>query len=123
MTIIKTTQKAIAFSWLIITFILLTTQPLIIAVLISLGILLLLILVKRYLRKRFTKPRNDSPIPEYIKKSVITRQRYLCGNCSTELSYKIYDLHHIVARERNGTNNTHNIVALCPNCHAKIHRS
>ena len=60
-------------------------------------------------------------IPESIKREVLTEAGFRCAvpTCRTILAI---DLHHIVEVSDNGTNETFNLLALCPTCHALHHR-
>ena len=44
-----------------------------------------------------------------------------CEHCGRELDYHDMQLHHVVPASMNGTNNKHNLMCLCPECHHLIH--
>ena len=44
-----------------------------------------------------------------------------CEYCGRELDYHEMQLHHVVPASMNGTNNRHNLMCLCPECHHLIH--
>ena len=60
-------------------------------------------------------------IPEPTKRAVLIEAGYRCAvpTCRTLL---ILDLHHIDEVSENGTNDTNNLIALCPTCHGLYHR-
>jgi len=60
-------------------------------------------------------------IPEQIKRKVLIESGYRCGvpTCRTIL---LLDLHHIVEISSGGANSAHNLLPLCPTCHALYHR-
>lgn len=61
------------------------------------------------------------PISQTIRREVLTEAGYRCAvpTCRTILAI---DLHHVVRVAENGPNTTHNLIALCPNCHRLYHR-
>lgn len=64
---------------------------------------------------------SRTAIPESIKREVLTEAGFRCAvpTCRTILAI---DLHHIIEVSENGTNETYNLLALCPTCHALHHR-
>jgi hypothetical protein len=60
-------------------------------------------------------------IPESIKREVLTEAGFRCAvpTCRTILAI---DLHHIIEVSENGANDSSNLLALCPTCHALHHR-
>ncbi|MCE2972390.1 MAG: HNH endonuclease [Sediminibacterium sp.] len=60
-------------------------------------------------------------IRESIKREVLTEAGFRCAvpTCRTILAI---DLHHIVEVSDKGSNEAHNLLALCPTCHALHHR-
>ena len=44
-----------------------------------------------------------------------------CEYCGREIEYHGMQLHHVVPSSMNGTNNPHNIMCLCSECHHLIH--
>jgi hypothetical protein len=55
---------------------------------------------------------------ESIRREVLARDGYRCGNCGGTESLHV---HHIVPLSRGGTNGLTNLRTLCENCHKKIH--
>ncbi len=48
-----------------------------------------------------------------------TKIKRICYVC---LYDEIIERHHIISRNQGGSNKNENIINLCPNCHAKVHR-
>lgn len=115
-------MQIITLAWIAGSLILLANLPMQIAGLISLGTLITIIIIKKRYRKTH-QIKNTDPVPQEVKDEVIKRQQYKCGNCQQGLAGFPVDYHHIVPRHKGGSNNANNIVALCPSCHAKVHRS
>ena len=44
-----------------------------------------------------------------------------CEHCGREIEYHEMQLHHVVPVSMNGTNNPHNLMCLCSECHHLIH--
>ena len=44
-----------------------------------------------------------------------------CEYCGREIDYNGMQLHHVVPASMNGTNNPHNLMCLCSECHHLIH--
>ena len=44
-----------------------------------------------------------------------------CEYCGREIDYRGMQLHHVVPVSMNGTNNPHNLMCLCSECHHLIH--
>jgi hypothetical protein len=51
-----------------------------------------------------------------MKKKVAANQKWQCGHCRTILDAS-YEVDHIIALYKGGTNEEANLVALCRNCH------
>ncbi len=49
----------------------------------------------------------------------LQRDRARCRVCEFELALHV---HHIVPRSKGGTDDVHNLITLCPNHHAMVHR-
>ena len=60
-------------------------------------------------------------IPNSVRQQVLTESGYRCAvpTCRTILTI---DLHHIIKVSEDGENDSSNLIALCPNCHALHHR-
>ena len=56
-------------------------------------------------------------VTERVKKIVAARQKWLCIACSNTLD-ATYQIDHVTPLWRGGTNDSDNLQALCPNCHA-----
>lgn len=61
------------------------------------------------------------PIPALIKQQVLIEAGYRCAvpTCRTVIPL---DLHHITRVADDGSDEADNLLALCPNCHARHHR-
>ena len=44
-----------------------------------------------------------------------------CEYCGRKIEYHEMQLHHVVPASMNGTNNPHNLMCLCSECHHLIH--
>lgn len=53
-----------------------------------------------------------------LKKKVAAGQQWKCGHCKATLD-ETYEVDHILALYKGGSNDESNLVALCPNCHRK----
>ena len=62
-----------------------------------------------------TAERNVSGL---MKKRIASNQQWKCGMCKTTLD-ETYEVDHSLALYKGGTNESSNLVALCPNCHRK----
>ena len=60
-------------------------------------------------------------LPVDVKRTVLHEAGYKCGNpvCRTILTL---DIHHLIPVSRAGEDQAHNLLALCPNCHALHHQ-
>jgi len=67
-----------------------------------------------------SKKRKRKTVPTSIKKEVLYKQNYKCAKCGKKLPPTRH-FHHKKAISKGGKNTIGNIIALCPNCHAKIH--
>lgn len=52
------------------------------------------------------------------RKAVYRREGYRCAVCDDPRHLQI---HHVVKRSQGGSNSPHNLVCLCPSCHALVH--
>lgn len=57
---------------------------------------------------------------ENAKAYVLTRDNYACQCCKAKKG--TLHVHHIVYRSKGGSDDTDNLITLCKNCHAKLHR-
>ncbi len=64
--------------------------------------------------------RRRKSVPTSIKKEVLYKQNYKCAKCGKKLPPTRH-FHHKKAVSKGGKNTVSNVIALCPNCHAKIH--
>jgi 5-methylcytosine-specific restriction endonuclease McrA len=53
-----------------------------------------------------------------MKKQVAAKQGWSCGHCKSILDAS-YEVDHILALYKGGSNEESNLVALCRNCHGK----
>ena len=53
-----------------------------------------------------------------MKKKVAANQQWKCGHCKSILDAS-YEVDHILALYKGGTNSESNLIALCRNCHGK----
>jgi len=67
-----------------------------------------------------TKASEREPMPKYTRTKILQRARDRCENpdCRSDVPPHI---HHI--DNDNSNNNLRNLIALCPNCHARAHRN
>lgn len=54
-----------------------------------------------------------------IRDAVLTRDKHVCDMCN---SCESLEVHHIIPRIKNGSDEPDNLVTLCYNCHKKLHR-
>ena len=59
-------------------------------------------------------------IPKDVRNKVLVDAMHRCCLCPAHED--IIDLHHIVPISEDGPNTEENLMAVCPTCHAKIHR-
>ena len=65
------------------------------------------------------KPKlGQRQVSQLMKKKVAAKQQWKCGHCTTILD-ESYEVDHILALYRGGSNSEENLVALCRNCHGK----
>jgi hypothetical protein len=59
-----------------------------------------------------------------VKRATLARAKYRCEipGCKDQSQFKRPDVHHITRLGDSGSDHTDNTVALCPACHARIHR-
>ncbi|WP_208459094.1 HNH endonuclease signature motif containing protein [Paraburkholderia sp. BCC1876] len=65
------------------------------------------------------KSEKRKSISEPIKREVLTEAGYICANpgCRTLM----FELHHITYVAEGGKDTADNLIALCPNCHTRVH--
>lgn len=74
--------------------------------------------MKPYLRRldnRSSNIRNES------RRKIYERGGGKCEHCGKPLEYTQMQIHHVVPVSMNGTNNPHNLMCLCHDCHRLIH--
>ncbi|HDR9803207.1 TPA: HNH endonuclease [Burkholderia cenocepacia] len=82
-------------------------------------------LTEAYFMPKNTAPQRNSnsekrkAIPESIKREVLTEAGYICANPGCRAL--LYELHHITYVAEGGEDTAANLVALCPNCHHRVH--
>lgn len=64
------------------------------------------------------KEKLDRSVSQLMKKQVAAKQQWRCGHCQNVLDAS-YEVDHILALYKGGTNEEENLVALCRNCHGK----
>ena len=64
------------------------------------------------------KPKADRSVSQLLKKKVAANQKWKCGHCAQVLDAS-YEVDHILALYKGGSNDESNLVALCRNCHGK----
>ena len=55
------------------------------------------------------------------KAYVLTRDRYTCQHCKGKSKDKRLEVHHIVFRSQNGSDEESNLIILCKTCHDSLH--
>ena len=71
------------------------------------------------LRQAFEgRKKQDRNVSQLLKKQVAANQKWQCGHCNTVLDAS-YEVDHILALYKGGTNEEGNLIALCRNCHGK----
>ena len=63
-----------------------------------------------------TSNKKNRNVSQLLKKKVAAKQRWECGHCKKILDAS-YEVDHIVALYKGGTNDEGNLIALCRNCH------
>jgi len=64
------------------------------------------------------KTTTTRAVSGYAKRMVAAKQQWLCGNCKKVLQ-AAFEVDHIIALSRGGTNQESNLVALCRDCHGE----
>jgi hypothetical protein len=64
------------------------------------------------------KPKLARQVSPLLKKKVAAAQAWRCGHCK-EILDASYEVDHIIALFKGGTNDEKNLIALCRNCHGK----
>lgn len=64
------------------------------------------------------KKKQDRNVSQLLKKKVAANQKWQCGHCFNILDAS-YEVDHIIALYKGGSNEEHNLLALCRNCHGK----
>ena len=65
------------------------------------------------------KPKlGQRQVSQLMKKKVAAKQQWRCGHCQSILDAS-YEVDHILALYRGGSNSEENLIALCRNCHGK----
>jgi len=58
-------------------------------------------------------------IPQQLQAQILGEQRNQCVNCGCAFTHVAPEFHHIDGKRNNNKRN--NLVALCPNCHKRVH--
>ena len=83
--------------------------------------------VKIYICNLNLKPRTRSldnrcaDLRRASRQALYDRAGGKCEYCGREIEYHEMQLHHVVPVSMNGTNNPHNLMCLCSECHHLIH--
>lgn len=64
------------------------------------------------------KAKQNRQVTPLLKKKIAADQKWQCGHCKQVLDAS-YEVDHIVGLFNGGSNEEHNLVALCRNCHGK----
>jgi hypothetical protein len=75
-------------------------------------------LTKQLLLTPSTTTKEKRNVTGLMKKKVAASQKWQCGHCKALLE-ETFEVDHIQALYKGGTNDESNLVALCPNCHRK----
>jgi len=69
------------------------------------------------------EPKRDSrrAFTQTQKKEILVRQNYRCARCHKRLDLRATHFHHVKPYALGGKTKTVNAVALCSECHDKIH--
>jgi len=62
--------------------------------------------------------REVRKVSQLLKKQVAATQKWTCGHCKNILDAS-YEVDHVVALYKGGSNSEANLIALCRNCHGK----
>ena len=60
---------------------------------------------------------------ENTKAKVLNRDNYECQICHGKHKDSKLEVHHIVFRSQNGTDDESNLITLCKTCHDKLHKN
>ncbi|MGB6260296.1 MAG: HNH endonuclease [Candidatus Sulfotelmatobacter sp.] len=66
-----------------------------------------------------TSLRLDPPSYESLRQQVLRRDRWRCQKCGTMSNLEV---HHRQYRSHSGDDSEENLITLCTQCHAGIHR-
>ena len=62
--------------------------------------------------------KNQSTIPKKIRDFILIASKHQCSICQE----KVIDVHHIIKREKGGSNDLDNLMVVCPNHHREYHQ-
>jgi len=71
-----------------------------------------------FLKTTTVKSKSNRQVTQLLKKKVAANQAWKCGHCKIILDAS-FEVDHIVALFRGGSNDESNLIALCRNCHGK----
>ena len=71
-----------------------------------------------FLTSNTVKPKSNRQVTQLLKKKVAANQAWKCGHCHSILDAS-FEVDHIVALFKGGSNDESNLIALCRNCHGK----
>lgn len=80
--------------------------------------------MKDFLDKYLTpqKENKRKAVGNSQKAKVFDRQKGKCHKCRDKLELSYTEYHHLKHVAKGGKNHTENLVAVCANCHSKIHK-
>lgn len=56
------------------------------------------------------------------KARVLNRDNYQCQYCKTKKNGTKLEVHHIIYRSQNGSDDAENLITLCHDCHVALHQ-
>ena len=63
---------------------------------------------------------NRATIPPSVRAAVLARDRHRCTTPGCRSTYFL-EVHHVIARNKGGSNEAENLVTLCSRCHGFVH--
>jgi 5-methylcytosine-specific restriction endonuclease McrA len=62
----------------------------------------------------------NNRISKKTRDQVFERDGYKCASCGIEISLGMGDLHHVIPKNKGGSNDPSNLITLCRNCNYSI---
>jgi 5-methylcytosine-specific restriction endonuclease McrA len=75
--------------------------------------------MKKIVSGKTPRLRLDSASYAELHQQVLERDRWRCQSCG---SMRNLQVHHKVFRSQSGSDEEHNLITLCAECHARLHR-